>query len=37
VLLLFSVLLPNSAAGYRRVRARVNQARRSAPAAGATP
>jgi rhamnose transport system permease protein len=35
VLLLFSVLVPNSAAGYRRVRARWDRARRAAPAAGA--
>jgi rhamnose transport system permease protein len=36
VLLLFSVLVPNSAEGYRRARARINRARRSVPTAGAT-
>jgi rhamnose transport system permease protein len=36
VLLLLSVLVPNSAEGYRRLRARVNRARRAAPATGAT-
>jgi rhamnose transport system permease protein len=37
VLLLFSVLVPNGAAGYRRLQAWINQVRRSAPAAGARP
>jgi rhamnose transport system permease protein len=36
VLLLLSVLVPNSAEGYRRARARLNRGRRSAPAAEAT-
>jgi rhamnose transport system permease protein len=36
VLLLLSVLVPNSAEGYRRLRARINQGRRAAPAAGTT-
>jgi rhamnose transport system permease protein len=36
VLLLLSVLVPNSAEGYRRVRARVERARRTLPAAGQT-
>jgi rhamnose transport system permease protein len=36
VLLLFSVLVPNSATLYRQARSRIRQARRAAPSAGAT-